>query len=101
MIISIEINGGRYPGINDAYNMFIKYFKLPGYFSFNLSSLDECMNDLSWFDEKVSFEFKIKDHKSFIKNDPKMRREVLDILKNIDLNYEKEEKSQQFILILE
>lgn len=44
----VKINGEKCKTINEFYAEISKGFLFPSYFSNNLDSLDECLNDLSW-----------------------------------------------------
>lgn len=100
MEIAIVINGETTQILKDVYEVMKKEFKLPDYFSYNLNSLEECLNDLSWFPQNPNFKLTIYNHESFLKKEPLMRKEVMDILNNIDLNYPKNDKNQKFTLLL-
>lgn len=58
-------------------------FKLPDYYSENLNSLGECLNDLEWID-KPNYLFIIKNSNSFLKSEsPDLKNDVLQFLNRV------------------
>lgn len=54
----IEIDANRTTTLRDFYEVLAKEMHFPDYFGFNLDSLDELLNDLSWIeDEKLAVYF--------------------------------------------
>ena len=96
----IEIEGLEVQTIADCYRVFRDKLKFPDYFSNNLNSFEECINDLSWFIEMPDFELVIYHSDCFIQKEPLKRKEVLDILQKVDLNYYDRNAKQKFIVIL-
>lgn len=96
----IEIEGLEVQTIADCYRVFRDKLKFPDYFSNNLNSFEECINDLSWFTEMPDFELVIYHSDCFIQKEPLKRKEVLDILQKVDLNYYDRNAKQKFIVIL-
>lgn len=96
----IGIEGLEVQTIADCYRVFRDKLKFPDYFSNNLNSFEECINDLSWFTEMPDFELVIYHSDCFIQKEPLKRKEVLDILQKVDLNYYDRNAKQKFIVIL-
>lgn len=95
-----EIEGLSVQTLDDCYKVFSEIFKFPDYFSNNLNSFEECINDLSWFTETTDFELVIYNSACFMQKEPWARKEVLDILENVDLNYCDSAAKQKFTVIL-
>lgn len=66
MEIEIVINGETAQILKDVYEVMRQEFRLPDYFSY-LNSLEECLNDLSWFPENPNFKLTIYNQESFLK----------------------------------
>ena len=96
----IEIEGLEVQTIADCYRVFRDILKFPDYFSNNLNSFEECINDLSWFTEMPDLELVIYHSDCFMQKDPLERKEVLDILQKVDLNYYDRNAKQKFVVIL-
>ena len=55
----IEIDASKTTTLRELYEVLAKEMHFPDYFAFNLDSLDELLNDLSWIeDEKLAIYFK-------------------------------------------
>lgn len=96
----IEIEGLEVQTIADCYRIFRDILKFPDYFSNNLNSFEECINDLSWFTEMPDFELVIYHSNCFMQKEPLERKDVLDILQKVDLNYYDRNAKQKFVVIL-
>lgn len=54
----LEIDANRVTTLRDFYEILVETMHFPDYFGFNLDSLDELLNDLSWIeDEKLAVYF--------------------------------------------
>jgi RNAse (barnase) inhibitor barstar len=58
----IEIDANEITSLREFYEVLAKAMHFPDYFGFNLDSLDELLNDLTWIeDEKLAVYFKNSD----------------------------------------
>lgn len=58
----IEIDANEVTSLREFYEVLAKAMHFPDYFGFNLDSLDELLNDLTWIeDEKLAVYFKNSD----------------------------------------
>jgi|SRR5579862_4476811 len=58
-------------------------FEFPDYYSRNMNSLDECINDLDWLN-KPNYLLIIKNSKSFLNSEPEtLRNEILAFLSGV------------------
>lgn len=78
--LHILIPGSAVEDLDSFYAATASLLNFPVYFSENLDSFDELMNDLGWLEEK-SLRIYISEYANFLLEEPvKKRRQVLDIL---------------------
>ena len=105
---AIKINGNQAKNLNEFYDQISKTLLLPDYFSKNLDSLSECLNDLSWI-ESESIKVIIENSSSFLTENSKDKEKVINLMNDVYSewanvpNFEGEEKFRkkrifQFIL---
>ena len=85
---NICIDGLVLPTISSFYKDISNKLKFPQYFSENLDSLDEILNDLDWIDsEKINiYVFNVE---SFLKDESEnMKKNVLELFKEVALEWD-------------
>ena len=92
-----KIDGKKIQTLNAFQHYISQVFNLPEYFSNNLDSLSECLNDLSWINCN-SIKLIIENSSFFLVNELQDRESVLELLNEVSCewhnvpNYEGEEK---------
>lgn len=77
-----RIDGANSQTLTGFYKEIARALEFPDYFGFNLDSLDELLNDLSWIKEEIIVVF-ITGSEHFIANDPDPER-LQDLLVLLD-----------------
>ncbi|UAT31472.1 barstar family protein [Bacillus badius] len=76
----IEMDASRCINKRSLFNEWKTQLELPFYFSDNWDSLDECINDLSWFPEKKGFLLVIRNSEDLLKEQEEDLSVCLEIL---------------------
>lgn len=85
----VEIDALKLLTAKEIMNFLSEELRFPSYFSNNLNSFEECLNDLDWLDEK-KIVLMIKNSDFLLnKEKPEIKEAMLDIFFEWNKNYEK------------
>lgn len=104
-IFGVDIDCKNAQTLTELNRLLSTGFHFPQYFSGNLNSMEECLNDLSWISDALDYKLGLINYDCLlVKEKPEIRTGFLQLLRDIELNYWRkagDENKQEFYIVID